>query len=104
MTNSVVDETVKVVEEATEVAMEPVKEMTKALPKKGKTAAIIAGSALAVVGVYFGYKKLIEPRFRKDTKKAHVNVDCQKSEATPVEVEAEMVEEPAEPKRTGKKK
>ena len=102
MANTVVDETVKAVEEATEIAVEPVKETVKALPKKGKTALIIGGSAGAVVVVYIGYKKLVEPKLgKKSGKKTHVNVEEPKEEAIPVE--AEPVTE-AEVKKNGKKK
>lgn len=97
---NVMEETVKVVEEVTEAA-EPVKETVRAIPKKGKTALIIGGTAAGVVVVYFGYKKLIEPRFKKHPKKAHVNVDKPAEEAIPVE--AEPVTE-AEVKKSGKKK
>lgn len=100
MANTVVEETVKAVEEVTEVAAEPVKETAKVLPKKGKTALIIGGSAAAVVVVYFGYKKLVEPRFRK--KDNHKKVE-EKPAEEPIPVEAEPVEEP-EVKKSGKKK
>ena len=98
---NVMEETVKVVEEVTEAA-EPVKETVRAIPKKGKTALIIGGTAAGVVAVYFTYKKLIEPKFKKkQPKKAHVNVDKPAEEAIPVE--AEPVTE-AEVKKSGKKK
>lgn len=100
---NVMEETVKVVEEVTEAA-EPVKETVRAIPKKGKTALIIGGTAVGVVVVYFGYKKLkklIEPKIKKHPKKAHVNVDESAEEAIPVE--AEPVTE-AEVKKSGKKK
>lgn len=99
---NVMEETVKVVEEATEVA-EPVKETVRAIPKKGKTALIIGGTAVGVVTIYFTYKKLIEPKLgrKKQPKKAHVNVDKPAEEVIPVE--AEPVTE-AEVKKSGKKK
>ncbi len=103
MANTVVEETVKAVEEVTEVAAEPVKETAKVFPKKGKTALIIGGSAAAVVVVYFGYKKLVEPRFRK--KDNHKKVEKPAEEAIPVEAEpVETPEEASEVKKSGKKK
>lgn len=96
MTNVVEEAAVATVE-----ATEPVvKEATKTLSKRGKTALIVGGTAVGVTVLYFGLKKLVIPRINKRHHEEEVE-EAPAAEEPVVEVEAEPV---AEKKATTSKK
>ena len=77
------NEVVQVVEtvEATEPA---VQETFKRMPKKGKTALIVAGTAAAVVGGYFLYTKVVKPKITKAPTKDEECDEAPENEVTEV--------------------
>lgn len=93
-TEAMVETTVQ----AAEVVAEPATEVAKKFPK-GKTALIVGGTAMAVVGGYFLIRKVIIPSAKKHNHKRYDECEPVEEEPKQEETKEKEPEKEARPKK-----